>query len=419
VGEFGEKLRKQREQRGITLESVAETTKIGTRMLKALEDERFDQLPGGVFNKGFVRAYARQIGLDAEEAVSEYLDALRESQAQAQDIMPEFRPQRPEPAEPFANATPPVREISAPPPRAFLRDIPKDPRPDLRPSLRVTGRTAVPESGPKPRPEPGPVIAGAPSPKPAPSAAAELPHKKLIERRQARPNLTPGVRIPWGIVAAALLFIALLLAFLSYHPRAASSASSQPKNPALLASAAPAPHPATSNTSPLTATSGNAPAASAASAAGPHQLQPMASPAHSAPATPASAPAPASAAAAGRGESSSPNFASGNTSAGNDSSPPAPPATPLRLLIRAEETSWVSIIADGKPVAHETLIAPAGTSVRANKEIEVRVGNAAGLQFVLNGKPLPRQGEPGEARTFLFDNTGVHVILPTTQALPQ
>src|SRR5207302_459969 len=59
--------------------------------LRALEEEHFDQLPGGVFNKGFVRAYARQVGLDEEEAVADYLAALRESQIRQQSILPDFR----------------------------------------------------------------------------------------------------------------------------------------------------------------------------------------------------------------------------------------------------------------------------------------------------------------------------------------
>ncbi|MGC2404671.1 MAG: helix-turn-helix transcriptional regulator, partial [Acidobacteriaceae bacterium] len=91
MGAFGEKLRKQREQRGIELDTISNTTKISTRMLRALEEEHFDQLPGGVFNKGFVRAYARQVGLDEAEAVSDYLAALRESQVQSQNILPDFR----------------------------------------------------------------------------------------------------------------------------------------------------------------------------------------------------------------------------------------------------------------------------------------------------------------------------------------
>src|SRR6202040_2454234 len=90
VGTFGEKLRQQREQRGISLDAISTVTKISPRMLRAIEDEHFDQLPGGVFNKGFVRAYARQVGLDEEEAVSDYLAALRENQIHSQTILPNF-----------------------------------------------------------------------------------------------------------------------------------------------------------------------------------------------------------------------------------------------------------------------------------------------------------------------------------------
>src|SRR5258708_21586946 len=53
-------------------------------MVKAIEAEHFDQLPGGVFNKGFVRAYAKHLGLNDEEAVTEYLAVLREAQIGAQ-----------------------------------------------------------------------------------------------------------------------------------------------------------------------------------------------------------------------------------------------------------------------------------------------------------------------------------------------
>src|ERR1700677_3961922 len=93
LGSFGDNLRRQRELRGISLEAISTTTKISTRMLRAIEEEHFDQLPGGVFNKGFVRAYARQVGLNEEEAVTDYLTALRESQIAAQTVPPNFRAQ--------------------------------------------------------------------------------------------------------------------------------------------------------------------------------------------------------------------------------------------------------------------------------------------------------------------------------------
>jgi len=122
VGAFGEKLRKQREQRGIALDAISNTTKISPRMLRALEDEHFDQLPGGVFNKGFVRAYARQVGLDEEEAITDYLTALRESQIRQQSILPDFRAPAGKPSEAGAGHTPDLRSIQ-PSTRAFPGSI--------------------------------------------------------------------------------------------------------------------------------------------------------------------------------------------------------------------------------------------------------------------------------------------------------
>jgi cytoskeleton protein RodZ len=75
VASFGVRLKTEREQRGITLEEISSSTKIGTRMLVALEQDHFDQLPGGIFNKGFIRAYARCLGLDEDQAIADYLVA--------------------------------------------------------------------------------------------------------------------------------------------------------------------------------------------------------------------------------------------------------------------------------------------------------------------------------------------------------
>jgi cytoskeletal protein RodZ len=72
---FGEKLKQERVKRKITLEQISVSTKIGTRMLQALEEDKFSQLPGGIFNKGFVRAYSRCLGLDEDQTVAEYLEA--------------------------------------------------------------------------------------------------------------------------------------------------------------------------------------------------------------------------------------------------------------------------------------------------------------------------------------------------------
>lgn len=72
---FGIRLKQERERRGITLDQITQSTKIGTRFLQALEQDHFEQLPGGIFNKGFVRAYARFVGLDEDQVVADYLAA--------------------------------------------------------------------------------------------------------------------------------------------------------------------------------------------------------------------------------------------------------------------------------------------------------------------------------------------------------
>jgi cytoskeleton protein RodZ len=79
MGEFGKELRSERVSRGIELEEISDSTKISSRYLAALEEDQFEQLPGGVFNKGIVRSYARVVGLDEEFWVGRYMDAYQQS----------------------------------------------------------------------------------------------------------------------------------------------------------------------------------------------------------------------------------------------------------------------------------------------------------------------------------------------------
>lgn len=72
---FGARLKREREQRKVTLDDISIATKIAPRFLSALEEEHFDQLPGGIFNKGFVRAYARHLGLDENQAIADFVAA--------------------------------------------------------------------------------------------------------------------------------------------------------------------------------------------------------------------------------------------------------------------------------------------------------------------------------------------------------
>lgn len=88
MASLGEQLKQAREQRGVGLDEVAQTTKIGTRFLRALEADRYDQLPGGIFNKGFIRAYARAIGLDEEKAIAEYVAATEPTPVKTESSAP-------------------------------------------------------------------------------------------------------------------------------------------------------------------------------------------------------------------------------------------------------------------------------------------------------------------------------------------
>ncbi len=75
MGSFGENLRRERDVRGVSLREIAEGTKISVRFLQALEEDRLDVLPGGLFPRAFVRQYALFLGLDPERIVHEFVAA--------------------------------------------------------------------------------------------------------------------------------------------------------------------------------------------------------------------------------------------------------------------------------------------------------------------------------------------------------
>jgi cytoskeletal protein RodZ len=75
MASFGDTLRRERELRGVDLREVAEATKISVRFLQALESDRIDVLPGGIFPRAFVRQYAIYLGLDPDRTVAEFVYA--------------------------------------------------------------------------------------------------------------------------------------------------------------------------------------------------------------------------------------------------------------------------------------------------------------------------------------------------------
>ena len=69
---FGQSLREERERRGVTLETISAATKVSVRHLTALEMDADGDLPGGVFNRGFVQSYCRYLGLDEAAWLERY-----------------------------------------------------------------------------------------------------------------------------------------------------------------------------------------------------------------------------------------------------------------------------------------------------------------------------------------------------------
>jgi cytoskeletal protein RodZ len=370
VGEFGNKFRKAREKKNLSLDDVSNVTKIGSRMLQAIEEEHFDQLPGGVFNKGFIRAYAKHLGLNDEDAVTDYLACLRQAQIDA-------------------------HEVWEPQPSAQTR-TPERPRP-VQPN----------------RPAPTPIRAAEKAQTPA--QIEELPELQLPRAEDVRPRRRefiqqPDSTIPWRMlgVAAVVIVVAVMLWTRRSHRTNAAAATAAPVQTAQAAPMA-TPAPGANKTVSTTPQAGRVATARASAAAPQPSLHPTSSAsAHPATVAPVSSPAAAPTNGDNRNNGETVQILSKANPASSEKL-----ATPLTLVIRAKETSWISVLADGQAVSQETLIAPANTSVRANREIVAKVGNAAGVTFLFNGQEIPADGAEAEVKTFVFDSNGMRVAAAT------
>ncbi len=350
MGEFGDKFRKAREKKGISFDDASNVTKIGTRMLQAIEEENFERLPGGVFNKGFIRAYAKHLGLNEEDAITAYLACVQKAEADAYQAL-----------EPESSA---------------------ESRPDARRKRRSAAAT-----------------------KPATKAQSsepieELPELQLPRADHVRPRRKDrgddGLDIPWRIiaVAAVVIILAIILWMRRSHNSKNASAGA---SPAVAAQSAP---PSATGSTPA-----NPPpqtAASTATSSLPRQT--------SAPAPVPTAPHPTTTISTSAAPAPNDNNdVTVHTSQKSNAKATEASAATFTLVIRATETSWISITADGQAVGQETLIAPARTSVRAHREIVAKVGNAAGVTFLWNGQEIPAGGAESEVKTFTFDATGMRV----------
>jgi cytoskeletal protein RodZ len=166
---FGDKLKKARETRGITLDDVSLTTKIGTRFLRAMEEEHFEQLPGGIFNKGFVRAYARCVGIDEDQTVADYLIASGE-----------VLPKKVEAAEPV-----PIPAVKPPPQKA------------------TAAKAAAAKTG----------------------KAKEVVRERVRIIEESRDDPGSGANFPWAPVASLIVVVALGLAIWHFVARGSTAGS--------------------------------------------------------------------------------------------------------------------------------------------------------------------------------------------------
>jgi cytoskeleton protein RodZ len=84
MANFGASFKKARDAKGVSIAKIAEETRISSRFLEAIENEDFHLLPGGIFNRGFIRTYAERVGLDPDAALSEYEQLIKTHEPEQQ-----------------------------------------------------------------------------------------------------------------------------------------------------------------------------------------------------------------------------------------------------------------------------------------------------------------------------------------------
>src|SRR4051794_1611568 len=83
---LGEKLRQAREAKGIKIGEVADQTRISPLYIESIENDDYRALPGGIFNRGFVKSFAKYVGVDEQEALSDYARLLYETEGDVENV---------------------------------------------------------------------------------------------------------------------------------------------------------------------------------------------------------------------------------------------------------------------------------------------------------------------------------------------
>ncbi len=372
--ELGALLKDEREKRGLSLRDVMEATKISRRNLTALEGGEVEQLPHPVYLKGYVRNYAKLVGLEAEPLV-----AVVEAQMDGGGYLPQAA------SASSSSAAAPVVDMASS--AAAPIDDPASPdssEPALQPG-------AVSASEPQEFSEASATGTGTDAPERSESfrAASSESAPLGVAGAAGRPRLlaVKNARAwPWVV----LLVIALLAALVYVQYRRvshemdaapANSTTAAPTNATAVPAAAPA---VPAESAPTPADNASAASSNAAEPAG----------------QPNTAAAPADQGAAQSGAQVAGSSFDGSRKAGPGQADQN--ATPGKQLLvvtaKPNEVCWVSL-SEGSH--HKTFILKHGDSRRFefSKKAKLRLGNAGGVTVQLNGAPYPFEGQRGSTAT--------------------
>lgn len=343
MGVFGDRLRREREMRGVTLEEISESTKISKRSLQAMEGEEFDLLPGGIFNKGFVRAYARFLGIDEEQAVADFLAVSNEQQA-AEDKFP---------LELNDNA----QQASLNPKRSLLPVI-----------LALLVLVAV-------------------------AGAWTFWNKHKAQENAAESQSTPASKTSDQPGSAPMTL-----------PPDNSNGSGSPADQTTGSPNSTAPDRQNSSAQSPTSNSRNGSSAASKQTSGERTSDERTS--DERPVKPLAAPPPIATASIGK-KNPSAGFSGANEQSSLDPANPAQASRAFTVSVKATEDSWISIVADGQQKMEGILNAEKQQSVRAGKELVLVTGNAGGIEVSYNGKPVASLGKKQQKRTVTFTPQGI------------
>ncbi len=184
MSSFGEKLKRERELRGISLREIADGTKISVRFLQALEEDRVEALPGGLFPRAFARQYALFLGLDAERIVADFVSAHGE----------------PTPPERKPVTLPLERRSPLPLGHVFLGAIAV-----LAVALTLRNRSPEAQPSPSPTPQASPVVLPTDRVYPSPTRVSEGSSDSLVLTVTAQADCWVEVRADGALVVNRVL----------------------------------------------------------------------------------------------------------------------------------------------------------------------------------------------------------------------